>query len=266
MPKSEILYKNLSFALGIGHENRLLPMDAAKSAAENGYSHFYINTGRSELTERNISELKAACVKLKLKPIIHGDWRNEIASPVEANRNKACKAIFSEIEIANEFAAPLIVHGTIDAFNGNKEYNLESAIQDFNSSFDHIYQYATQKQVEIWLENLPANEAAFFSNNDQFESVLTRYEGVKFIYDLGHGNIGQSPVTTFDLFHKKIVALSFSDNDGRSDTHGAIGSGTIDFYAILEHIQNFNWRGIVIFDMHDKTASDGIHYLSEIKQ
>lgn len=254
----------MEFATGIAHENRLAPIEAAIYAAEKGYSHFYINIGQNKISQSELFDLKAIIGKNKLNPIVHCKWRNEISSSIESMRQKACECIFEDIEIAYQMSAPLIVHGTIDASFKTEKDAHPNALQDFKNSFEKIHQRALLKNVELWIENLPSNEAAIFTNNDEYKTILNAFENVKFVYDIGHGNIGNNPISTFEIFHKKIVALSLSDNDSFRDTHEPLGTGTIDFTRLIEMIKLNKWCGIIIFDMHTDEILSSIDYLNQL--
>ena len=257
-------YKKLNFATGIAHENRLPPIDAAKKAVEKGYTHFYINTEKKQLSDNTIRDLKKIVSENNLKPIVHSHWRNEISSSIETIRQKACNCIFKDIEISHKMNAPLIVHGTIDSSFKTEKVAYRNALYDFKDGFGKIRRQAALRNVELWIENLPNNEAAVFTNDDEYKIILDAFKDVKFLYDIGHGNVKNNPMLTFEKFYKKIIALSLSDNNGHNDSHEQLGNGNIDFTRLIEMIHINNWRGVIIFDIHKDEVESEINYLNAI--
>src|SRR5690606_10981019 len=110
---------------------------------------------------------------------------------------------------------------------------------------------AAKVGVEIWLENL-SNYLHYrpfhylFTNIKEFDFVLSQLDYPKFALDVGHANIGnEDPFESFMQFNKRLVAMSFSQNNGQKDDHLPLDKGPINYHRIVEMILEANWKGII---------------------
>lgn len=144
------------------------------------------------------------------------------------------------------------------------------ALKNYANSLQELHEYADQKGVMLLLENLSnyKNYRPFhyiFTEVDDFDYVLSQIKNAKFFLDIGHANIGEgSPGEAIKRFHKNIVGMSFSNNDGIRDQHLALGKGTINYKDIVSTILECNWKGIVGFETRGRELMRSIADLKEI--
>jgi sugar phosphate isomerase/epimerase len=89
-------------------------------------------------------------------------------------------------------------------------------------SLDELEPVARQVGVRIALENGPF---------DAIDAWLARY-GPDFLglcYDSGHGNLVPDGLERLDRLKDRLLVLHLHDNDGTSDQHNLIFSGTVDW-------------------------------------
>jgi len=77
---------------------------------------------------------------------------------------------------------------------------------------------------------------------------------------MGYYNLAEEPFDVFfSRFHRRIKALSLSDNNGLRDMHSPLGSGNINWQSIKSMINQLNWHGVIVFEtksLHPKIDYD----------
>jgi len=73
---------------------------------------------------------------------------------------------------------------------------------------------------------------------------------LRLTYDVGYANLTEEGPNNFckDVV-SFIVNVHVNDNDGRSDLHGAIGSGNIDFRGVFKVLVNEGYSGAIIVEL-----------------
>jgi len=266
----------LPFVRGYALQNYSPAEKGIIDAVQNTYHYWYIDGSLdSEIPKQWNSERIANIVKMieqyKVYPIYHGNFKVPLSSDVDELRFAAIKYTKNEINLASKLSAPLIIHGgsIVEPRLVNKIK--KKAINNFLSSLNVLCSYANSKNVTIYLENLSnyKNYRPFhyiFTHEEEFELILSDTD-LKIFYDLGHANIGNaSPKVIFEKYHKRIVGMSFSNNNGQQDQHLSLMKGTIDYKQILTSVQLTNWKGIVAFETRDVSPKKSISELENLYQ
>ncbi len=99
------------------------------------------------------------------------------------------------------------------------------ALEAMHRSLDEIAPFAAQQGVRIALENMA---------NDWFEYIdplLRDYPPslLGICYDSGHGNLGGRGLDFLQQRRDRLLALHLHDNDGQSDQHKIIFTGSVDW-------------------------------------
>lgn len=239
-------------------QNYLTAEDGLAEAHNNNFNHWYIDASlESERpcnwSNHRIDNLKKLCNLYQITPIIHGNFKIPLSADVNELQTTAIEYVKKEIDLACEFNAPLIIHGGAIVeprlINSTKKKSLER----FLISLDHLLNYAFSKNVDIYLENLSnyKNYAPFhyiFTSRDEITYVLQKIPQIKLFLDIGHANIGNSPLEFLLQFHQSIAGMSLSNNNGINDQHLALGKGKIDYVEIVSTILKLNWKGMIAFE------------------
>ena len=67
-------------------------------------------------------------------------------------------------------------------------------------------------------------------------------------FDVGHANVGSNVKRFLDLLADKIGVVHVHDNDGASDSHKMIGSGTVDWKYVILKLRSSGFRGPYIIE------------------
>ncbi|MDK2974904.1 MAG: hypothetical protein PWP08_1275 [Methanofollis sp.] len=160
-----------------------------------------------------------------LRYTIHAPSRGvNIASTLEPIRKASLGVIEDCFAIASEVDADVVVHPGYFAWETEKK----PAQRQFCRSLEELSAMAGERSIRYYIENM-AWEYFLLLTPDE----LPLLDGVDLALDVGHAQImGCLPA----FLKQQIGHFHLHDNDGRSDTHLAVGSGTIDFTAVMEAV------------------------------
>jgi L-ribulose-5-phosphate 3-epimerase len=262
----------LPFATGIASQEYLTAEEGAIRAHEDGYSHWYVDMSlpsdhAHEWTPQRLRALKKTADTFGLTPIIHGNFRAPLATEIPEIQTGVVAYLNAELELASELGAPLIVHGGAFVDPRPTESGRWAALQRFIAIMEKTLALAENLGVEVWIENL-SHYPKFrpftyvFTRYTDFVGVHEHFPTVKYIFDVGHANVNQSPpLQLFREFPKAIGAISVSDNDGKSDSHLGLGRGCAPIEELVAAIVETNWQGVVAFETRGAAVSDGVETL-----
>lgn len=275
--------KNLSneisipFVKGYAQQEYLSAEEGILCAKKEGCDYWYIDGSiDSEFPTNWHSSRVDGMLKLiedySMKPIFHGNFKSPLASDVEEIRKAAVMYTKKEIDLACLLGAPLIVHGGVVVEPRLIRKVKEIAIKNYLYSVSELFEYALQKNVDLYLENL-CNYKHYrpfyyiFTHEEEIEYVLSALQGVYLFLDIGHANVCDGdPIELIKKYHSKIVGMSFSNNDGEHDQHLGLNKGKINYEFIIKTIIDSNWSGIIGFETRGKTTRESILELNAIYQ
>ncbi len=267
----------LPFATGLAAQQSL-PIDEAMAyAAEHGCSRFYIEGAyRADCSdswdEARVAKYRGLIRDSGLRPIFHGNYKLPLGHEDEAVREAAVRSVMREVDIVAglggaELGAALIVHGSCIFTHKKPAQARLEAIDSFTRSAAALQAYAAPRGVEIWLENLENYKDrhpfhTIYSQRSEYEYVLQRVPGVRFILDVGHENVGGDPVGVFEAMSDRIVALDVNDNRGEYDTHWGLGKGSVDFAALTRVIAEKKWSGHITVETRGSAFAHDVKFLA----
>jgi sugar phosphate isomerase/epimerase len=111
--------------------------------------------------------------------------------------------------------------------------------------------YADDLGIKIAIENMLARSELAY-DPDTIMRFLNEVgsKNIGLTLDVGHLNvIGVSLSTFLGRMKDSILNVHISDNDGSNDSHGPIGSGNIDFRKLVNEIREFNYQGLLTFEI-----------------
>jgi sugar phosphate isomerase/epimerase len=158
---------------------------------------------------------------------IHAPARTvNIASQLRPIRRASVEVIVQCFDIAAEVGAGVVVHPGYCAWQEERE----EAIGEFSRSLEELKSAAAERSVTFFVENMP-NWGHFFLRTPDELSLL---DGVGLALDVGHAHTNgclehwlEYPAAHFHLH----------DNDGKEDTHNAVGDGSIDFAPVMDAVR-----------------------------
>ncbi len=139
-------------------------------------------------------------------------------SPKEYERQAGVELVKNRIEMAARLGSDVII----------MHYPKEPRNKPVRRSLDELEGFARQHSVRIALEN---------GSFDAVEPLLADYapDYVGLCYDCGHGNLAPDGLDRLDRIKDRLISVHLHDNDGASDQHNLIFSGTVD-WPRLAHI------------------------------
>jgi sugar phosphate isomerase/epimerase len=211
----------------------------------------------SSWTAARIHTLKKTLISNGLKPVLHSDFRQPLASDDNESRLVAIDGVKRELHIASELSAPLIIHPNCYPRLTTAPLGRSNALDAFINSLVSLTSMSSRLGVEIWVENMPwtINEnpyAAPLCDEAELRFLLQKLPTTSIFFDIGHANIGFSdPIKLFTTFFQNIRALFLNDNDGKNDSHQLPGDGIIDFLRLFNEIQRLHWQGLLVFEIRE---------------
>ncbi|HNQ30805.1 MAG TPA: sugar phosphate isomerase/epimerase family protein [Methanolinea sp.] len=159
--------------------------------------------------------------------VIHAPYHGmNIASLFEGIRRASVEVMIDCFAIAAEIGAPVVMHPGYHAWNTEKE----AADRQFRISLHQLQESAADHSLTFWFENMGELNYFHFRTPDDIPSLGDS----GFCLDCGHANLNHClpAFLETDFSHMHI-----HDNDGRRDTHNAVGEGTIDFRPVMAALE-----------------------------
>ena len=112
-------------------------------------------------------------------------------------------------------------------------------------TLDTLRPLAANLGVKIAMENLRDNN--FARIRDLFSRYDDDYLGL--CYDSGHGNICDKQFEGLRSVKDRLISVHLHDNEGRSDQHRLLFSGTIDWQELAGIIANSSYKKCVSMEL-----------------
>lgn len=120
------------------------------------------------------------------------------------------------------------------------------------ATWEPVIRQAEEMGVAVHLENVYEEDP---------EMILTLIEAISsehvgFCLDVGHMNaFSDAPVSEWlDALGPYLKEIHLHDNDGQSDVHGPIGSGTAPFVELFQYLHDEGIRPTVTLEPHEETS------------
>lgn len=141
-------------------------------------------------------------------------------STVEYQRLAGVEIIKNRVDMCTSLCGSVVVVHTPPMIPANR-----GAWSQLRKSLTELEDYCTTRSVRIAVEN---------RKNDRFVGMLEIFSefGPEFLglcYDSGHGNIGGMGLRHLDSCKERLISLHLHDNDGKTDQHRPVFSGTVDW-------------------------------------
>lgn len=190
-------------------------------------------------------------------------------STIEYQRQAGVEIIKNRVEMSMALGGSVIVVHTPPMSPANR-----GAWGQLRKSLDELEEYCVAKSIRIAVEN---------RSNDKFLGIRELFSeyGPDFLglcYDSGHGNIGGMGLQHLDSVKERLISLHLHDNDGNSDQHRPVFSGTVDWGELVRIVAGSPYDEFLTFEtemrrsgLHDETIflehshRDGLKLLSMVR-
>jgi len=167
--------------------------------------------------------------------ILHAPYHGmNIACLFESVRRASVEVMTACFAQAAEIGAAVVLHPGYFAW----EQEREQAAAQFAQSLDELRAAAREYSVTFSFENM--GNMDFFNLRTPADLPLIGDCG--FTLDVGHANLNGCLPGFLD---EHFAHLHLHDNDGRRDTHGPVGEGTITFPAVIAAMRREHATAVV---------------------
>lgn len=188
-----------------------------------------------------------------LRYAIHAPSRGvNLASLLEPVRRASVEVTIACLALAVEVDAPVVVHPGYSAWPRDRK----EAEQQFARSLADLLEAAGNLSATFFIENMGDWEHFLLKTPDELPLI----DGIGFALDVGHAHQNQALPAFLEV---PIGHFHLHDNDGTTDSHSAVGDGTIDFSAVMAAVRRNDVRPVIevgTFDgvMQSIVALDGL--------
>lgn len=169
----------------------------------------------------------------------------------ETTRSKRIAAV-EEIKRAIEIAEYIPFRYLIQHIGAGREEYDERSLDAALTGLEELMVFARQRGVEILLENIPN---AYSSAQRLVHFVEQTHLDLKFVFDVGHANMGEGVESAFSLMRERIRSTHLHDNDGENDQHlvpMVSPGGTVDWKRTMQTLASRGDQYPLVLELKDK--------------
>jgi len=121
-----------------------------------------------------------------------------------------------------------------------------------------ILKMAEEAGVPLLIENLPRPYGGVpLYGNEAYTSFFTRHPNVNSLIDLGHVNLNETDISGFLRQHGgRVKAYHFHNNDGFSDLHRDINSGTFSYTDFIPQYKQYTPQTDIVLEYSTRVNFD----------
>jgi len=201
-------------------------------------------------SEEAMGEVARLLAAHGLTVTFHGPFMDLAPGAVDETIRKAtAQRLQSTLELVPLFdPGSVVFHAGYDAsrYHELREEWLASSV----ATWEPLSKMAEEMGVAIHLENVYEQTPEMILN--LLEKISSEYLG--FCLDMGHMNVfGKVPLSEWlDALGPYLKEVHLHDNDGLSDVHGPIGSGTAPFEELFQYLQDKEMKPLVTLEPHEE--------------
>ena len=155
--------------------------------------------------------------------VLHAPYHGmNIACLFEPVRKASVEVMTDCFTVAAEIGAAVVLHPGYFAW----EQEREQADRQFRKSLAELTEAARELSLTFSFENM--GDMNFF--NLRTPEDLSIIDGTRFTLDVGHANLNRCLP---GFLRTSISHMHLHDNNGKRDTHSAVGEGDIGFPAVM---------------------------------
>jgi sugar phosphate isomerase/epimerase len=169
------------------------------------------------------------------KFILHAPFHGmNIASVFEPVRRASVRVTIDCFNVAGAIGAPVVLHPGYFAW----EQEHEAADRQFRKSLRELNTAAAERSVTFYFENM--GDMNYFNLRRPAELALIGDTG--FTLDTGHAHLnGCLPA----FLETPFCHMHIHDNNGKADSHSAVGEGTIDFRPVMAALRRGHATAVI---------------------
>ncbi|MCG6916641.1 MAG: sugar phosphate isomerase/epimerase [Deltaproteobacteria bacterium] len=215
---------------------------------EIGFDAFALDT-KSEATMAEVARLLAENGRTVT---FHGPFMDLAPGGLDETIRKATlQRLQRTMDLVPLFAPGSVVfHAGYDAsrYHGHREEWLSKSL----ATWELLTEMAEEMGVAIYLENVYEQTPEMILT--LIERLSSEYLG--FCLDVGHMNVfGEAPLAEWlDALGPHLREVHLHDNDGRSDSHAAIGSGTVPFEELFQYLRHLEMKPLITLEPHEEAT------------
>jgi len=168
-------------------------------------------------------------------------------------RKEAIKETKKQIDLCCELGIDkLIMHPGCFASMPDRYLLLEDRTREVaKESVFEIFDYCSQKEMELSVENLHRNEP-LFQKPEEFEAFVEA--GLGMVLDTVHAFVCDvEPVDFIRKLGKGITEVHLTDGvKGNPISHYAVGAGEVDCLAVLRKLEEIGFGGRIVLEVESK--------------
>ncbi|MBN1503904.1 MAG: sugar phosphate isomerase/epimerase [Candidatus Eisenbacteria bacterium] len=217
----------------------------------------------------NADFLNSVSASLGTQFTVHCPFVNsDIGSLDDAVRERSVRGVLDSIELGSAIKASLVVvHPARGTRGGLEERDRVRAVE--RESLVRINERAREKGLRVCVENMPSGGP--FAERSLASGVMhlvKRLDGAGVTLDVGHANTTTvSAQTMARHFGSAIGHVHVHDNMGAQDEHLEIGSGTVDWRAVVKALVELKYEGAVVDEsLTVAEARRGVAYLRRLAE
>jgi len=202
-------------------------------------------------SKSEISQIAIWLKKYNLKVLdLHasdGKEKNWV-SLTEHKRKIGVELVKNRIYMANKLSCGVIIlHFQREPNKGSEKKKYWEVLY---KSLDELQLYAKKYNVKIALEN--------YENEDccEIKKLLSEYNSdfLGLCYDSGHGNIGNG-LKILEELRNRLISIHLHDNDGKTDEHKLLFSGTTDWDKLAQIIAGSSYKNCISMEVNMKNSN-----------
>jgi sugar phosphate isomerase/epimerase len=207
-----------------------------------------VDHGQTSLDSKIVRATVKKLREVKLTVHCPFDPSSNISNPNIAHRKIALDRLKLSIDHAVEIGAVGFVQHP-----GSKVYAYDKHSEELNdAALLELIDYGNSRGLKVGIENMPRN-VGYLSTPDEFDEFFKNNNmNAQIVFDTGHANMGGNLEEFVKNYSSKFLQLHVTDNDGRSDRHMNVGTGTIDWRRLISQLGNNGFKGAYVIESIDK--------------
>ena len=183
---------------------------------------------------------------------------NNWISKNESIRLVGVELVKNRIFMANKLSCDVIIlhfkREPVNVFEKEEYWDI------LYKSLNELKPYALKYNIKIALENYNDEDC------QEIKKLLSEYDSdfLGLCYDSGHGNIGNG-INVLKELKDRLISIHFHDNNGKTDQHKLLFSGTIDWNELAKILVKSSYKNEISMEVNMKNSniSDETIFLSK---
>ncbi len=189
------------------------------------------------------------------KYFVHAPYINiNLASMNPTLRKASEKTILKSIAFAADIDAKLVVSHVGRLSRDYPEEMFTHSLKNAIPCLRNLTNASKNHGTIFTIENDHRSNDQILAGYPEQLMFLIEKVGCKFTLDVGHANTVAKIETFLARLVEHIVNVHLHDNDGEQDAHLSLGTGNINFSAILANLRKIEYKGPLIVEVHSSSG------------